>query len=434
MICMFFVNIQNLYANMVIRDAEIENVINSIINPLLRQVGKTQKEVSVYIVADPAINAFVQGGQNIFINTGLLLAVENQEQLAAVLAHEIGHITGGHLLKLRDAQSEATLNALLTGAAVGVAAILSGGGGDAVMGALMAGGQAGTGSLLSFTRTQESAADQAAIDILQKSGIKPDAMNEVLAMLAKNERGAANYMRSHPLSRDRIESINHQLKNYPAHLSNEIDFDLIAFQRLQAKLYGFLENPRNTLARYQENNPQIAPIAQAIAQTSAYHRLGQANKASRIIKETSEKYPDDPYIDDLAGQIALETGKIEQAINAYDAAYRKSGRNRLIGFTYAQALIASEKVDNIQKAIPILRSGLLAENYYARGYRDLSIAYDRLGKPGFAAVFSAEYFLLRRNYNMAMKQARKSLLYLQENQPEAFRARDILFFAQKPTS
>lgn len=419
------------YANNIIRDAEIEAVIDTIIDPLLSQVGKTQKEVSVYIIADPSINAYVQGGQNIFINTGLLLAVKNQSQLAGVLAHELGHITGGHLLKTFDAQSEASINALITGAAVGAAAILSGGGGDAVAGALMAGGQAGTGSLLAFTRTQESAADQAAIDIMQKANIDPSAMNDVLKMLSKNERGAENYMRSHPLSLDRIEIINYQLRQSVPKKHQYKKFNPVEFQRLQAKLYGFLENPQNTLERYNNEINNFSYIAKSIAKASAYHRLGKAQKALELVEETSKLFPDDPYIDDLAGQIALENGKIDQAIAYYKEAYEKSQKNPLIGLTYGQALVASEDKANLEIAIPILKSSLLTENFYARGYRDLSIAYDRLEQPGFAAVYSAEYFLLRGNHNMAMNQARKSLLYLKENQPEALRARDILFFAQR---
>lgn len=422
------ISAQNAFANNVIRDAEIESVVNSVIDPLLMQVGKTRKEVSVFIVADPSINAFVQGGQNIFIHTGLLIALKNQNQLSAVLAHELGHITGGHLLKSYDAQSEATVNALVTGAAVGLAAALTGGGGDAVAGALLAGGQAGAGAINAFTRTQESSADQAAIHILEKANINPKAMTEVLKMLSQNERGASNYMRSHPLSLDRIEAINHQLHR---NTTKNRQFDVVAYQRIQAKLHGFLENPQNTLSRYDNPANDFSKIAVLIAKASAYHHLGQSKQASEAIHQAMTLSPDDVFIYDLAGQIAFETGKIDDAIVFYKHAYEKSKQNSLIGLTYGQALVASENKENMQNAIPILKAGLIQEHQYAIGYRDLSIAYDRLDKQGLAAASSAEYFLLRGDYNMAMNQARKSLLYLKENQPEALRARDILFFAEK---
>lgn len=418
---------QTAFGNTLIRDAEIETMVHSVIDPLLMQVGKTRKEVSVFIIADPAINAFVQGGQNIFIHTGLLIALKNQNQLAAVLAHELGHITGGHLLKSHDAQSEATINALVTGAAVGLAAALSGGGGDAVAGALLAGGQAGAGSLNAFTRTQESSADQASIQILEKANINPQAMQEVLKMLSKNERGASDYMRSHPLSLDRIEAINHQIYH---NTQENRQFDIIAYQRIQAKLYGFLENPQNTLLRYDNPANDFPKIAILIAQASAYHRLGQSQNAFKAIQQALTLSPDDIFINDLAGQIAFETGKIDDSIGFYKHAYEKSNKNALIALNYAQALVASENEDNMKNAVLILKSGLLKEQHYANGYRDLSIAYDRLQEPGLAAASSAEYFLLRGDYNMAMNQARKSLLYLKENQPESLRARDILFFAE----
>lgn len=418
-------------ANNIIRDAEIEAVVYHVVEPLLKQIGKTQKEVSIYIVADPAINAFVQGGQNIFIHTGLLIALKNQNQLAAVLAHELGHITGGHLLKSHDAQSDASINALITGAAVGIAAGLSGGGGDAVAGALLVGGQVGAGAINSFTRTQESSADQAAIDILQKANINPQGMIDVLEMLSKNERGASDYMRSHPLSLDRIEAINYRLKQQIDIKSKYHHFDFTSYERMQAKLYGFLENPQNTITRYDNKENGLSKIAVLIADASAYHRLGQVQEAFKAIDKAIKLLPNDAYIYDLAGQIAFENGNIPRAIDFYKQSYEKSKNNPLIGLSYGQVLVASEDTDNMKKAIPILKASLLREHQYARGYRDLSIAYDRLDEKGFAAVASAEHFLLIGDYNMAMNQARKSLLYLKENQPEALRARDILFFTGK---
>ena len=431
MVFFSFFPIHAIWANNIIRDAEIEAVVDSVIDPLLIQIGKTQKEVSVYIVADPAINAYVQGGQNIFIHTGLLIALKNKEQLSAVLAHELGHITGGHLLKSYDAQSEATINALITGAAVGAAAILSGGGGDAVAGALLAGGQAGAGSFNAFTRTQESSADQAAIALLKKAQINPTAMTEVLKMLSQNERGASSYMRSHPLSLDRIETINHQLHAKKNKKDVYSPLEVNDYQRMQAKLYGFLENPQNTLTRYSNTENDFQPITVLIAKASAFHRLGQSNKAFKEIEKAAKLLPNDAFIDDLAGQISLETGKIETAITFYKQAYQKSNHNPLIGLAYGQALVASEKIDHIKKAVPVLKRSLIEERRYSRGYRDLSIAYDHLQKRGLASFASAEYFLLQGKHKMAMNQARKALVYLKENQPEALRARDILFFAEK---
>lgn len=420
-----------LYANQIIRDPEIEAVVYSVVNPLLHEIGKAPKEVSIFIIADPAINAFVQGGQNIFIHTGLLVALKNQEQLAAVLAHELGHITGGHLLKSSDAISDATTSALITGAVVGIAAGLSGGGGDAVAGALLAGGQAGSGSLNAFSRTQEASADQASIEILSKAKIKPNAMIDVLKMLSRNERGATSYMRSHPLSLDRIENIQNTLINAPTTEHIYRNFDSVAYERMQAKLYGFLENPQNTLIRYDNPLNGFDRISVLIANASSYHRLGQSQKALENITQAIKILPNDAFLYDLAGQIALENGKLNESIAFYKQAYDKSNKNPLIALSYAQVLVASEDKNNLRQAIPILKHSLLSETHYAKGYRDLSIAYDRLGDKGLAAAASAEYFLLLKDYNMAMNQARKSLLYLKENQPQALRSRDILFFAEK---
>jgi len=423
-------NTQKCWSKNIIRDAEIESVVYKVIDPLLAQINKSRKDVSVYIVADPALNAYVQGGQNIFIHTGLIIALENKQQLAAVLAHELGHITGGHLLKSYDAASEAMWSALITSAAVGVAAALAGGGADAISGALMAGSQAGSGSFNAFSRTQEASADQAAIQLLTKAQINPVAMNAVLKQLARNERGATDYMRSHPLSRDRIERINHRLQENKLQKKTYQDIDNSDYQRIKAKLYGFLENPRNTLSRYKQDN-NFKPITLLIAQASAYHRLGQSQNALKAINKAIDIKPKDAFIYDLAGQIALENGKINSAIDYYKTAYTLSQKNPLIGFTLGQALIASQKQHFIKQASLILKESLLKEQHFARGLRDLSIAYSYLDNLGLSALTSARYFFLLKNYKMAMKQAKKALTYLQENQPEALQAKDILFFAEK---
>lgn len=422
--------IGTVQAQNIIRDAEVEAVIGNILNPLLETTGKSSQTVSFHIVADSSVNAFVQDGQKIFIHTGLILRLETPEQLAGVLAHELGHITGGHLLRSRDAASEALLSSILAGAAAGGAALLGGsGGGSAIAGGLMASGQAGAGSFTAFTRTQESSADQAGLNFLQKAGISGGGMVEVLEMLSKDERGASDYMRSHPLSRDRIAFLKNRLEqNIFVHKNSKTVYNLTDFKRMRAKLAGFLE-PSQRVMEYYASEPDSA--IKTLAFASALHKEGKGREAFELINQTLEKLPKDAYLHDLAGQIALETGLNDASIAHYRQAYTLSDHNPLIGLTLGQAMIASEKIDILPEAIEIIKKALTKEVYYARGYRDLSIAYDRLEKPFLAATFSAQYYVLIGNNMSATTQAKRALSGLSIGTPEYLRAKDILFFARQ---
>ena len=339
-------------------------------------------------------------------------------------------------MRTRDAMSEALLKSLLTSAAIGAAAIASGGdGGSAIAGSIIAGNQAGMGSLTTFTRTQEAAADQAAITYLRKAGISESGLIDVMTMLSKEELGANSYMRTHPLSRTRIELLNNRYKN-EAFSTTSQDYkkqrnnlpSQHVYDRMRAKLSGFLDAPQKTMRQY-ENHPH--QIIRAIALSSALHKEGNGKKAyillSRVVKENDS----DVFLHDLAGQIALETGQIEKAIMHYKKAYSSSNKLPLIGASYAQSLIASENRDNIQNAVTVLKHALQQEKFYARGFRDLSIAYDRLGKPFYAAAASAEYFYLIGNRHAAVKQARRALTGLPPTTPEYILVKDILYFSQQ---
>ena len=417
-------------AQNIIRDAEIESSIQKILNPILEAAGKSSQTVSFHIVADSSVNAFVQDGQKIFIHTGLILRLETPEQLAGVLAHELGHITGGHLLRSRDAASEALLSSILAGAAAGGAALLGGGaGGSAIVGGLMASGQAGAGSFIAFTRTQESSADQAGLSFLQKAGISGKGMVEVLEMLSKDERGASDYMRSHPLSKDRIAFLKNRLdNNIFGQKTPHTVYNLNDFKRIRAKLAGFLEPSERVMEHY-ANEPDIA--VKTLAFASALHKEGKGREAFELLRKTLETLPKDAYLHDLAGQIALETGLNDDAIAYYQKAYALSDHNPLIGLTLGQAMIASEKIDILPEAIEIIKKSLTKEIYYARGYRDLSIAYDRLEKPFLAASFSAQYYVLIGDNQSATTQAERALSGLTVGTPEYLRVKDILFFARQ---
>jgi len=425
--------IKMAHASGLIRDAEIENTLNNIMSPLTEVAPEASSQIELYIVADPNLNAFVQGGQNIFIHTGLLQKTKTAEQLAGVLAHELGHITGGHLLRSRDAMSEAMIKSLLTSAAVGVAAIASGSdGGSAIAGSLIAGNQAGMGSLTAFTRTQEAAADQAALTFLRKAGLVEKGLIEVMQMLSQDEIGASDYMRTHPLSRTRIDLLQNRYKNEIATETQDKavkrKFSQYKYDRMRAKISGFLNNPQVTLKKYAHETNNVVRM---IATSSALHKGGQGFKAYNQLSAFIKQHDKDAFLHDLAGQIALEIGNLDAAIMHYKKAYDYSNQIPLIGASYAQSLIATEDKDNMEQAVQVLKKALREEKYYIKGFRDLSVAYDRLGKEFYAASASAQYFKLIGNQNAAVKQATRALSGLPPTSAEYILVKDILFFSKQ---
>ena len=201
-----------------IRDAEMEHTIAKFVTPLFTAAGLSPEAVSIHIVNDRSLNAFVAGGQKIFINTGLILAAKSPQQIIGVLAHEIGHIAGGHLARTQDALRNATVQAVIA-MVLGAAALVSNtaGGAEAAPAIILGGQQVAGRSLLRYTRTQESAADQAAVSLLAETGLSPQGLLEFIEILGDQQALLAErqdpYARSHPLTRRRISILRNQVQN-----------------------------------------------------------------------------------------------------------------------------------------------------------------------------------------------------------------------------
>ncbi|MDP7625470.1 MAG: M48 family metalloprotease, partial [Rhodospirillales bacterium] len=285
-----------------IRDAEIENTIRGYATPLLEAAGLEPSSIRIHIVNDNTLNAFVAGGQQIFINTGLLMKSQNAGQIIGVLAHEIGHISGGHLIKAATAQKDVSA-AVLLGYLLGGAAIIAGQP-DAGAAVIQLGGQIGVKQYLSFNRTQESAADHAALRFLDRTGQSAQGLLEFLEVLEDQEllsaRNQDPYVRTHPLTRDRIDSLRHHLEQSRLADKPIPDSSRVNHARMKAKLIGFTQGLTRTLQAYPENNDTLdGQYARAIA----YYRQPNLKKAIGLIDSLISKFSNDPYFHELKGQI-----------------------------------------------------------------------------------------------------------------------------------
>lgn len=407
-----------------IRDAEIENTIRAYGGPLFAMAGLEPSAVRVYIVNDQRLNAFVAGGQNIFINTGLLLAAESPNQLIGVIAHEAGHITGGHLASTQEALRDASVQSILSfvlGAAVTLA-----GQGQAGQAIVAGGQQVAERSFLKYSRVQESSADQAALTFLDRTGQSARGLMEFFEKLGDQEALlTANqdpYVRTHPLNRERIETVRAHVAD--SRFSNATDSPemLMAHARMRAKLYAFLKNPVETFRHYPKTDHSVpARYAQAIA----YHRQREFDTALQVVDGLLAEQPNDPYFHELRGQILLESGRPDDAVAPYAEAVAIMPKEPLLRFALGQAQVNAQSDAFLDGAIENLNQAVQMAPREPAGWRWLATAYGRKGDVGMAAVATAERYLLIGDYREALGQAKRAEQLLPAGSPAHLRAQDL---------
>lgn len=412
------------HAASLIRDAEIEHTLRTFADPLFRQAGLNPDNVNIFIVQDSAINAYVAGGANIFLHTGLLEEMENPGMLLGVIAHETGHIAGGHLARgteqLRNAQLGMILGYVL-GAAAGVA-----GGGDAGMAIISGSQNLLHRSMLSFTRANEQAADQSALNTLEALNVSSSGMISVFELLRRNElrRGGAPdpYALTHPLSRERIEHVrSHVEKSRVAEGAYPRSYDAL-HQRMRAKLYAFLELPPKTFARYPASDRSVpARMARAVA----WYKIPELDKALAEVNALIHDDPNDPFLYDLKGQIQFENGRIREALATYAKAVSLKPNAPLLRVALAEARIATDDESEMRKAVDDLSDATHRDRSHARAWRLMATAQGRLGNQGMSHLALAEEAALQGDAETVQRQAESALSLLPENSPARLRAEDL---------
>jgi len=410
-----------------IRDAEIENTIRTYAAPLFQAAGLEPSDVRIYLVDDRSLNAFVAGGQRLFINTGLIMRSKHAGQVIGVIAHETGHIAGGHLSRLHAAIANSTAQSILA-LVIGAAAVIGTG-----RGADVAGGQSmGLRSFLHYNRTQESAADQAALRYLDATGQSSRGLLEFMEVLDGQELLSADrqdpYLRTHPLSRERIDAVQ-------AHLSRSPNRDKAQPARIQelhrrmlAKLYAFLEPFRRTLRRYPESDTGVdARYARAVA----YYRKPDLGKALPLVDGLIAERPEDPYFHELKGQMLFENGRAAEAQKPYETAVRLLPRSPLLRRGLAQVQLELGDPALLEPAIRNLRAALQQDADAPFTWRQLAIAYGRRGNMGMSAVALAEEALLQGHARQARYHAGKAEKLLPRGSIGWLQAQDILQAAKE---
>lgn len=424
------ITLRPAHAQSILRDAETEAFFDEISEPLIRAAGLDPANVDIVLINDKSINAFVAGGQTVYLHTGLIQAASTANEVQGVIAHELGHIEGGHVIRYSEG-AEAAGNISIASLILAAAAVAAGAG-EAGMAIMQAGQQAALGRFLAFSRVQESVADASGARYLSAAGISGRGSINFFKKLQNFEFRLGipqtdSYDRTHPLSGERITVLEDTYKADPAWdapLNPKWEAD---FKRVKAKLLGYIAEPNATLRDYPESDSSVAGH---YARAYAWHKAAYPEKALREADTLVAKNPDDPYFLELRGQILLESGKPKEALDSLRRATDLTGNQPLIAAILGHALIATEDPAKLQEAERVLKAAVTRDNNNPFAWYQLGVVYQALGDEPRAALASAERYLMVGAPQLALPNAAKAMAGLTEHSNDWIRAQDVKLVAE----
>ncbi len=433
--CLLFTQTTGVFAAGLIRDSEIEDLIADYAKPIFRAAGIAGQNVNIHIISDQSFNAFVIDGQNMFFHVGAIMKSETPNQLIGVLAHEAGHIAGGHLARLKvqiaRMQSAALImNILGIGAMIGGA--MGGGGndvGEAGAAVLQGGNIMMMRSLLSYRRVEESSADQAAVSYLNQTKQSTQGMLQTFRFFADQSLGSATiidpYVQSHPMPQDRIAQLRDLAERSPYFNQKDSPQLQARHDLVRAKLMGFM-NKNNASLVYRKYPEKDQSLPARYARAISRYFSGGAQRSVAEIDALIAEQPNNAYFHELKGQFLLESGNVNAAIAPLNKAVALHPNSGLMRIMLAQAQIASNNQGLLNEAVSNLKRGLAKESQSALGYRQLAQAYGRMNKIAEADLASAQASFFEGNAEYAKVHAERAIRAFPEGSPNWVKANDII--------
>ncbi len=417
----------------VLRDTESEQLLRDYTRPILRAAGMEKQNIQMVIINESVFNAFVADGRRIFVNYGAMMQSETPNQIIGVLAHETGHLAGGHLSKLRERLAEAQTQmiiAMLLGAGALVAGARGGGNSglsNAGAAAMSAPAEAIQRTLLSYVRQQEENADRAGVKFLTATGQSPKGMYETFKRFTSESlfaaRGADPYVQSHPMPTERVAALEELARSSPYWDKKDDPALQMRHDMVRAKISAFMERQDTVYRRYPLSNSSM-PAHYAHAITTYLH--GDLRSALAQIDSLIQVQPNNPYFHELRGQALLEGGKPAEAIAPLRKAVQLSNNSPLIEMLLGQALVASDNKALTDEAIAILRAAVARETEAPIGYAQLAMAYGRKGDYAQADLASAQAAYLRGDNKTARDLASRAETRFAIGTPGWVKADDIV--------
>jgi len=415
----------------IIRDTEIEQLLKEYTQPILKAAGLSQQNIQVVIINERSFNAFVADGRRIFVNGGALLDSNTPNEIIGVLAHESGHIAGGHLARLREqlaAASTQTILAMILGVGAMVAGSRSGNSGltQGGVGALTAPSAAIQNSLFAYLRAQEEQADRAGVKFLTATGQSPKGMYDTFKRLADQMLYQTQYinpyMQSHPLPSERVAALEGMAKGSPYWNVKDPPALQARHDLMRAKLFAFLERPEAVARRYPSSDGSLAA---RYARAIATYRFADSRAAAAQIDALIAIQPQNPYFHELKGQMLLESGRPAEAIGPLRHAAQLAPNPGLIQIMLGQALVASHDRAHNEEAVSILQAALLREPESPDGYTQLAMAYAQKNDLARADLASAQAAFMRGDIRTAREIAARAKTRFPVGSPGWVKADDI---------
>jgi predicted Zn-dependent protease len=409
----------------ILRDTEIEAILHQEMDPVWAAANLDPRRVELYLAGDTEMNAETGSGYHMIVTTGLIEQCKTPNELMGVLAHETGHMAGGHVARSGEMMHQAVAPMVL-GLGLGLLAALAGAP-DAAAGLVYSSQYFAELNVLAYSRVQESEADQAAITYLEKAGYSSaglvDFFNNFRYQEVFDNEKKYPYFRDHPLTDDRIEALTVRAKAQPHYGVTDTPEAIAQFEIMKAKIKAFTNRPYQTFAEFPESNTSFpARYARAIA----YYRELETDKAIKAIDALIAEKPDDPYLYELKGQALMESARAVEAEAPLRKAVALNPEAPLLRILLGEDLLSEDDHAKLDDAIVNLNRSLVVEPDGALAWQYLSEAYDAKGDQGMARLATAE-----QNFNLGqMKDARAFAIrareYLKKGTPEWRRATDIV--------
>ena len=425
-----WISVRPVMAQSILRDAETEAFFKEISAPLITGAGLDPNNVDIILINDKSVNAFVAGGQAVYLHSGLIDAATTANEVQGVIAHELGHVVGGHAVRFDEGVSVAS--GISIASLILAAAAMAAGAGEAGMGILSAGQQAAMGKFLAYSRGQEGTADASGAQYLSTAGISGRGSISFFKKLQNFEFRLGipqedSYGRTHPLSGERISVLQDKYSTDPAWdapLNPKWEND---FKRIKAKLTGYLSDPTATMRDYPENDQSVPA---RYARAYAWHKSAYPQKALDESSSLVASAPEDPYFLELHGQILLESGRPADAIIPLRKAVSLTGNQPLIAAIFGHALIATEDKTKLDEAAQVLKAAVTKDNQNPFAWYQLGVVYEQKGDSARAALASAERYLMEGAPQLALPNAQTAMAGLPEYSPDWIRAQDINMVAE----
>ncbi|WP_411820515.1 M48 family metalloprotease [Hyphococcus formosus] len=415
-----------------LRDAEIEKMLDDYSRPIFQAAGLNPSSIEILLVNDPNMNAFA-GGRYMGVNTGMITFAETPNELKGVIAHEAGHLAGGHSTRSAEAMANAG-RPMLLGLLLAAGAIAAGAP-EAGIGLMGLGQNVGVANYLKYSRSQEATADQSSITYLDRLGQSSKGAMELWSRVRNYQiiTGARinPYLLTHPLANERLTALTERAEKSPYFDVKDPPEEIARYRLIQAKIMGFLHDPNETLVKYPlSDQSEPAHYARAVA----YYRYSDIEKALKEVRTLTEKRPDYPYFHELEGQILFEYGRTNEAIAPHQMAVDLLPDNALLRINLGRALLASGEPDKIKQAEQELKRATILERDNGFAWYELARAYSEQGNEAMANLATAESRFQAGAKQDANQFALRAMSGLKRGSPDWRHAADIVFATQPAES